>query len=101
MPGDELVRVDGQDESKIELQQVSARLKGQVGTSVRLSVRRNDGTIDLTVRRGRIELESVIGSYRDPGNRWVYRLREDPSIAYVRLTGFGDKTVSELERVLN
>ncbi len=100
MPGDEIVRVDGQDVSKMELQQVSARLKGQVGTEVRLSVRRKDGTVDLTVRRGRIELESVIGSYRDAENRWVYRLREEPSIAYVRLTGFGDKTVSELERVL-
>ena len=48
------------------------------------------------VRRGRIELESVIGDYRDAESGWVYRLRDDPSIAYVRLTSFGEKTVEEL-----
>ncbi len=100
LPGDEIIRVDGQDVAAMELHDVSARLKGQIGSVVRLTVQRQQKQHELSVRRGRIELESVIGDYRDDNNRWVYRLREDPSIAYVRLTGFGDKTVGELERVL-
>ena len=63
-------------------------------------MQRETQQLDLTVQRGRIELESVIGDYRDDDNRWIFRLRDDPSIAYVRLTGFGDRTVGELETVL-
>jgi carboxyl-terminal processing protease len=63
-------------------------------------VQRDQELHELGVQRGRIEIESVIGDHRDDENRWVYRLRDDPSIAYVRLTGFGDKTVDELGAVL-
>lgn len=100
LPGDQIVRVDGEDVSTSELQAVSSKLKGQVGSLVRLTVRRDVEELELTVRRGRIELESVIGDHRDRDNQWVYRLSDDPSIAYVRLTGFGDKTVGELNGVL-
>ncbi|MGI9474145.1 MAG: S41 family peptidase [Rubripirellula sp.] len=100
LPGDQIVRVDGEDVSTMVLQDVSSRLKGQIGTTVQLVVARGDDNINISVRRGRIELESVIGDYRDAENHWVYRLRDDPSIAYIRLTSFGEKTVKELEQVL-
>jgi len=82
------------------LREVSKRLKGPVGTDVNLTIQRGDETVSIPVRRGRIEIESVIGDYRDKDNGWVYRLRDDSSIAYVRLTRFGEKTVRELEQVL-
>lgn len=100
LPGDEIVGVDGQDVSAMELDEVSSRLKGPVGTTVGLRIQRGPEEVAITVRRGRIELESVIGDYRDENNRWVYRLRDDPAIAYIRLTGFGDKTAGELQSVL-
>ena len=101
MPGDEIMQVDGEDVSVMALHDVSARLKGQVGTDVLLTLRRDeDDEINTKVTRGRIELESVIGDFRDDDNRWVYRLRDDPTIAYIRLTAFGEKTVGELEVVL-
>ncbi len=100
LPGDQIIAVDGEDVSKMDLRDVSVKLKGQVGTTVNLTVRRKEQELKLFVRRDRIELESVIGDYRDRDNRWVYRLRDDPSIAYVRLTSFGEKTVNELEDVL-
>jgi carboxyl-terminal processing protease len=99
-PGDEIVQVDGENVSALPLREVSGRLKGPVGSMVNLKVRRQAGEQTLDVQRGRIELESVIGDYRDDDNRWVYRLKDDPSIAYIRLTSFGEKTVDELERVL-
>lgn len=100
LPGDLIVAVNGQDVSTEELREVSKKLKGPVGTEVDLSIKRADETVSIRVQRGRIEIESVIGDYRDKDNRWVYRLRDDPSIAYVRLTRFGEKTVRELEQVL-
>ena len=104
LPGDEFLRIGGEDVSKLGLQEVSQRLKGPIGTVVDVVVRRGSGEqqqeIQMQVSRETIELESVIGDYRDVDNRWVYRLKDEPSIAYVRLSGFGEKTVAELERVL-
>ncbi len=100
LPGDNIVQINGEDVSSMLLRDVSGRLKGPVGTTVNLTVRREAGEENLDVRRGRIELESVIGDYRDDDNNWVYRLKDDSSIAYVRLTSFGEKTVRELENVL-
>ncbi|MCH1441139.1 MAG: S41 family peptidase [Rubripirellula sp.] len=100
LPGDLIVAVNGQDVSSEELREVSNKLKGPVGTEVDLAIKRADETVSIRVQRGRIEIESVIGDYRDKDNHWVYRLRDEPSIAYVRLTRFGEKTVGELEQVL-
>lgn len=100
LPGDLIVAVNGQDVSTEELREVSKKLKGPVGTEVDLTIKRADEKVSIRVKRGRIEIESVIGDYRDKNNRWVYRLRDDPSIAYVRLTRFGEKTVRELEQAL-
>ncbi len=100
LPNDEIVQVDGEDVSKLSLRDVSARLKGPVGTNVNLVVRRETEELPLTVGRATIELESVIGDHRDQQDRWVYRLRDHPEIAYVRLTSFGEKTVDELRAVL-
>ncbi len=100
LPGDLIVQVNGKDVSTEELREVSKKLKGPVGTGVDLTIQRGDEDVFISVQRGRIEIESVIGDYRDKENRWVYRLRDKPSIAYVRLTRFGEKTVRELEKVL-
>jgi carboxyl-terminal processing protease len=100
LPGDEILNVDGVDVSSMSLRDVSARLKGPMGTTVALTLRRGKQNVDLTVRRDRIELESIVGDYRDDQNRWVFRLRDDDSIAYLRITSFGEKTTAELRQVL-
>ena len=100
LPGDQILQVNSEDVSKMNLPDVSQRLKGPVGTTVELVVSRKEKKIDLTVRRDRIELDSVIGDHRDTTNQWVYRLKQRPEIAYLRLTGFGDRTTSEVKRIL-
>ncbi len=100
MPGDEILKIDGQDVAKLSLKEVSGKLKGPIGTVVYVVVRRGEQELALSIDRTTIELESVIGDYRDDDNRWVYRLVDDPSIAYVRLTSFGEKTEAELRDVL-
>ena len=105
MPGDRILKVNGEDVSKMNLKDVSDRLKGPIGTVVYVVVERDkdDGETDeltLSIDRARIELESVIGDYRKENGDWVYRLVDDNSIAYVRLTTFGEKTIRELQEVL-
>ncbi|TWU00924.1 S41 family peptidase [Stieleria varia] len=100
LPGDEIIRVDGVDVSKMNLKDVSSRLKGPPGTIVLLGMRRGEGEVSMEVTRARIEMESVIGDHRGAGNEWVYRLEDQPRVAYIRLKSFGDKTVREVEDVL-
>ncbi|MEM6776992.1 MAG: S41 family peptidase [Planctomycetota bacterium] len=105
MPGDEFVVIDGEDVSAMGQVDVSQRLRGPIGTTVSVTIRRLDqddrpDQASMSVRRDTIQLESVIGDHRDEANRWVYRIESHPEIAYVRMTSFGDKTVSELRGVL-
>lgn len=100
LPNDEIVRVDGEDVSEMKLDDVSDRLKGPPGTSVDIVVRRDEERVPVTVKRARIELESVVGDHRNEEHDWVYRLRDQPDVAYIRLKSFGEKTVNELKSVL-
>lgn len=105
LPGDEFIRVDGVDVSTMKLESVTERLRGPIGTRVALVVRRRDDSgasieVAVEVLRANIQLESVVGDHRDENNNWVYRLTENPRIAYARMTSFGDKTVGELRQVL-
>jgi len=106
LPADQIVRVDGKDVSEMGIGEVTAALKGVIGTTVDVSILRNNGEggspkeKTFTVERANIELESVIGSRRGPDDKWIYRLESDPSVAYIRLTSFGDRTIEELHNVL-
>lgn len=97
---DRIVKVDGESVVGWTLADVSGRLKGPVGSRVELVVLRNEQEVTLTVQRGNIELESVVGDWRDSDNRWQFRLADHPEIGYARLTTFGDKTAGELRDVL-
>ena len=98
--GDEFMEIDGEPVAAEDVTQVSARLKGPIGSPVRVRIRRGDQSVDLSIVRGMIEVESVVGDYRGPDDQWVYRLKDDPSIAYARLTTFGAKTPEELRDVV-
>lgn len=104
LPRDQIIRVAGQDVSKTELPDVSGLLKGPIDTSVDVTVKRivdeEPAMVDLTVKRATIQLESVIGYQRNDDNSWSYRLPQNPRMAYVRLTTFGEKTTAELVGVL-
>jgi carboxyl-terminal processing protease len=105
MPADEIVAIGGEDVSKMEIRDVSNRLRGPIDTDVVITVRRevNDETKQLEIRltRKSIALESVVGDHRDADDRWIFRLRKYPEIAYVRVTSFGEKTESELRQVFS
>lgn len=106
LPNDQIIAVQGQSVISSTINDVTKLLRGPEGSEVVVRVRRNDAAgavkeLDIAVKRANIELESVAGDYRDQQNRWVYHLADHPDIAYIRLTGFGEKTSRELSQVLN
>jgi carboxyl-terminal processing protease len=104
MPGDAIIAVNDEDVSTQEIREVSNRLRGPIGTEVVVKVRRNveeiDKDLEIRLMRQTISLESVVGDHRDADNRWIFRLRQHPRIAYIRVTSFGEKTAGELREVL-
>lgn len=89
-PGDEIVAVDGKDETGIDPNVVLDSVKGDAGTSVILTIHRpsTDAIFDVKVVRAVIAPDSVSGKMLD-GN-----------IAYIVLPTFGDNTTDELKTTL-
>lgn len=100
-PGDVIASVDGLDVRQWTSQEVSSKLRGREGTSVRLVIDRDGETLEKIVVRDRIEIESVLGDRRRSDGTWDFLMQADPRIAYVRIELFGEKTASEFEQAIS
>jgi len=89
--GDIVEKIDGENVSDISLENISRRLRGPIGSSVELTIKRPGYTteIKMTIERDEIILDDV--SYAD---------MVQPGVAYIRLTGFTDKAGSELRQAI-
>lgn len=79
MPGDVILAIDGTDAASLTPQELQARLRGKVGTSVVLSVSRQGAAAPMTISVVRAEITPPEASYRIIA----------PSIGYVQLRTFG------------
>jgi len=102
LSGDQIDTINGQSVIGMTVQNASDKLRGKPGTSVDLTVLRADVTEPIAIRieRAIIETESVTGDRRKEDGRWDFILQADPSIAYIRVEIFGEKTPGELEQAL-
>ncbi|HIE38584.1 MAG TPA: PDZ domain-containing protein [Anaerolineales bacterium] len=85
-PGDILLAVDGESVATDTTDKVRVRLRGEVSTTVTLTLSRPPTPpFDLEVIRTRIQMPSV-----------TYRvLDQDPTIGYLHITGFTERTPTE------
>lgn len=101
---DEIIGIGGEDVSSFAIRDITERLRGPVGSQVAIRLRRMvdeaPQLIELRLSRQSILLESVVGDHRDDENRWVFRLRDQPHIGYLRVSSFGEKTVDEFRQAL-
>ncbi len=76
---------------------------GKPGTRVRLTVERPgvEAPLELTVTRGPVTVETVLGHRRGAGDRWDYWLDPQQKIAYIRITQVANGTPAELKRALD
>jgi carboxyl-terminal processing protease len=94
-PGDVITHVDGRSIAGTSSEESTTRIKGPAGTSVRLTVRSDGRTREVTLRRAQVEIPVVDAEMRREAGR---------EIAHVRLAGFTSgahgEVGSEVRRLL-
>ncbi|WP_337288646.1 S41 family peptidase [Candidatus Methylomirabilis sp.] len=89
-PGDRIVKIDGSPTKDMTLMEAVKKLRGSKGTSVTLTILREEspGPFDLTLVREVIEVKSV--KAKDLGD----------GIAYVRISAFQERTGKDLLKAI-
>jgi carboxyl-terminal processing protease len=100
--GDTILAIDGQDTEGMNLRDAVAVMRGDPDTELTLSVLHlgEEEPVELSLKRTIIHTETVLGDKRVPGAKWDYHLQEDPRIALLRITSFGDDTAQEIRAAL-
>jgi len=88
LSGDIITKVDGESTEKWTLLQTVSKIRGDHGTEVILTVARASGEKDIPIVRQEIKVPSV---------ELTYEKKSGKTVAYLRLSQFGDSTNSEWE----
>jgi len=101
--GDIILKIDGRSTEGMGLREAVDLMKGDVGEDVRLTIQHQgeEEPVEMTITRGTIPVNSVIGDRRNADGSWEYFLEGHEGIAYVRINSFGEKTAEELKDVLD
>ena len=90
--GDILIAVDGVPVPvPADMDDVTAKIRGEVGTPVTLTIQRGDETLDIRVERAEIELPSVSWHPADGA----------PDVGYIRIERFSGLTDKEFSQAMN
>jgi carboxyl-terminal processing protease len=81
--GDLIFALDGEPVQGLTLQEAVERMRGKIGTSIKISIRRKDvkDPIDLTLTRETIKVKAV-------------RFRLEGDVGYIRVTSFTEQSTS-------
>ncbi len=90
-PGDQIVRIEGEDAKGLDNEQIFARLRGPKGTRVTVTVRRPalDEEWDVHITRDQVEVSSILAA-----------TMLEPDVGYVWLSTFSQKGAAQLEEHL-
>ena len=100
--GDQLVTVDSHNVQGMSEDDLFGMIRGEIGTTVRLTVQRDSLSSPLAVeiQRAKIEITSVRGSGRQSDSAPDYRVDTAPEIAYLRITHFSSTTAADVDSAL-
>lgn len=100
--GDIIMALDGKDTAGLKLVDSTDLIRGKPGTFLKMVVLHPGETkpVELLVERAKIAVDSVLGDTRNPDGKWVFRLAEQPEIAYIRIQSFAERTSTELQAAL-
>lgn len=84
-PGDEIIRVDGEDCTTKNSTEVSNKIKGEEGTTVKLEILRDNQTLTFEVKRENIKVNPVEGKV------------VNDNIGYIKFTSFDETTAEDFK----
>ena len=89
-PGDYIMNIDGETVIGLTLNEAVDKMRGKVGTKVKLTIRRaNEKPFDVTIKRDEIKIQSVKSEI----------LKDD--VVYVRISSFNEDTDKMVEKSIN
>ena len=84
-PGDYITNIDGEQVMGMSLNDAVDKMRGKVGTKVKLTIRRiNEKPFDVTLKREEVKIQSVKSDIKD-------------DVAYIRITTFSEDTDKMVE----
>ncbi len=89
LAGDMIIKIEGQDVTDLEATDCAKLMKGEIGTSVTITVKRKDKVFDLTLTREEISVPTV-----------EYTMLDD-HIAYMLILKFSPDTVNKVGLALS
>ena len=93
---DRILSIDGVSTRGLKFAEAVTALRGPPGTPVTITV--NDPDRVVTLDREIVRTESVLGDRRRTNGSWDRFVEGEPGIAFIRITGFGDHTLEDLDR---
>ena len=88
-PGDYITNIDGEQVIGMSLNDAVDKMRGKVGTKVKLTIRRiNEKPFDVVLKREEIKIQSVKSDIKDKG------------VIYVRVTSFTEDTDKMIEKAV-
>lgn len=100
MAGDIITEVDGLSIKGFSLNKCVDTITGPKGTSVTLTIRRDDENLKYPLKRAKVKIQSVKGVRRNENEQWNHWLDQGHGIGYIRVTNFQRNTVEDVENVL-
>ena len=88
LPGDVIIAIDDEPVDHENLDETVGRMRGKVGTRVKLTVMRGEDSLDFSLLRANVHVESVRAHLLEDG------------LGYVRITQFSESTSRDLKRAL-
>ncbi len=89
LSGDKILKVDGKVVTSENSDEAISMIKGKEGTTVELTIKRNDKVFDVNVKREKIVTDTV-----------EYKTLED-SIGYIKISSFAENTYDEFKLALD
>lgn len=90
--GDFINKVNNQSTRGWTLPQAVAKIRGPKGTKVKLTLERNTKEFDVLLVREQIKVDSV---------ELTYQIKNNKTIAYIKVNQFGDNTNDEWDRAVD
>lgn len=89
--GDIILKVDGEDVTEWDLEKISNKVKGRSGSSVKITVQREEEILEIPVIRKEVEITSVISKIVEKNNK---------KVGYIDIDIFASNSAKQFEKEL-